>query len=220
MIQASVFCKMSGPTACYQHAAGPHHLPSCCEDRHMATQHPITPGVRFKDIYGFPGYCVGDDGSVWSTRIGHSPRVRPWRKIVGRRCSPSGHLGVTLFSPDGKRHFRYVHRLVLEVFVGPCPPGMECCHDPDSNPTNNRLDNLRWDTRGANNRDAIRNGGRKYLKGERMPNAKLTDADVLEIRRLGALRIPQTLITRQFGLGAGTVNKIIHRKSWKHLPPA
>lgn len=26
---------------------------------------PDCPGVNFKAIDGFPGYCVGDDGSVW-----------------------------------------------------------------------------------------------------------------------------------------------------------
>jgi len=50
-----------------------------------------------------------------------------------------------------------VHRIVLEAFVGPCPPGMEGCHN-DGNPRNNVLTNLRWDTRSENQRDSIRHG--------------------------------------------------------------
>jgi hypothetical protein len=50
-----------------------------------------------------------------------------------------------------------MHILVLEAFVGPRPAGMEGCHW-DDDPTNNHLSNLRWDTRSANARDAVRNG--------------------------------------------------------------
>ncbi|QOV97160.1 HNH endonuclease [Rhodococcus pyridinivorans] len=52
---------------------------------------------------------------------------------------------------------RKVHRLVLEAFTGPCPDGMVGCHN-DGDTTNNRLDNLRWDTPGANNRDKRTHG--------------------------------------------------------------
>ncbi|AUX81960.1 HNH endonuclease [Mycobacterium phage Frankie] len=53
--------------------------------------------------------------------------------------------------PGGKK---LVHRLVLEAFSGPCPPGAEGCHN-DGDRSNNRIENLRWDTRTANNIDAV-----------------------------------------------------------------
>lgn len=46
----------------------------------------------------------------------------------------------------------YVHRLVLNSFVGPCPPGMEVCHNNGCR-TDNRLENLRYDSPTNNNRD-------------------------------------------------------------------
>lgn len=49
-------------------------------------------------------------------------------------------------------------RSVLETFVGPCPEGMECCHFPERDRSNNRLDNLRWDTHHENVLDAVRHG--------------------------------------------------------------
>jgi hypothetical protein len=39
--------------------------------------------------------------------------------------------------------------MVLFAFVGPCPEGMECCHENDVR-DDNRIENLRWDTH-ANN---------------------------------------------------------------------
>lgn len=45
-----------------------------------------------------------------------------------------------------------VHRLVLQAFVGPCPEGMEACHN-NGIATDNRLENLRWDTAQSNSHD-------------------------------------------------------------------
>jgi hypothetical protein len=50
-----------------------------------------------------------------------------------------------------------VHQLVLEAFVGPRPRGMESCHN-NGNQTDNRLVNLRWDTKSENNLDRVRHG--------------------------------------------------------------
>ena len=52
---------------------------------------------------------------------------------------------------------KYIHRLVLEAFVGPCPEGMETCHNNGVR-TDNRLENLRWDTSSANNDDIVKHG--------------------------------------------------------------
>lgn len=54
----------------------------------------------------------------------------------------------------------YCHVLVLHAFHGPCPIGMEGCHN-DGDIKNWRLDNLRWDTRSANIADSIRHGTRR-----------------------------------------------------------
>lgn len=50
-----------------------------------------------------------------------------------------------------------VHPLVAKAFFGTAPAGMECCHN-DGDPTNNRIENLRWDTHSENNRDKRRHG--------------------------------------------------------------
>lgn len=60
----------------------------------------------------------------------------------------SGHQQIPL-KVSGKTSWAAVHRLVLTAFNGPCPDGMEGCHN-DGNPANNHIDNLRWDTRSNN----------------------------------------------------------------------
>lgn len=86
------------------------------------------------------------DGGEWTYR-GRVLKAGPTTK---------GYLFVT-FSRGAERHMRKVHRLVLEAFVGPCPEGMEGCHN-DGDKTNNQISNLRWDTRSANAKDRVKHG--------------------------------------------------------------
>src|SRR5699024_4528685 len=102
----------------------------------------------WKPVVGYEGlYEVSNTGKVWSIRRG---------RVLRPRKKSDGHLRVGLWKA-GKGKEKYVHRLVLEVFVAPCPEGMECLHI-DGNPENNRVDNLRWGTRGENMLDRVRHG--------------------------------------------------------------
>jgi hypothetical protein len=115
--------------------------------------------VEYRQIPGFPAYRVGTDGSVWTCRRkGGNDRsaerlTAVWRPM--KLHAHGGYLRVNLVR-DGKHYSRPAHCLVLEAFVGPCPLGMEACHFPDTERSNNRLDNLRWDTRSENMRDKFR----------------------------------------------------------------
>jgi hypothetical protein len=91
----------------------------------------------------YAGFEISDQGRVRNVRTGRillgSVNRRGYRMaMIGRRPRP-------------------VHRLVLEAFEGPCPVGMEACHENDVK-ADNRLSNLAWKTRSANLRDAVRNG--------------------------------------------------------------
>jgi hypothetical protein len=120
-------------------------------------------------IDGADGYYVGDQGGILSGRSpnGQSSRLFDSERVL-RRIEPGtsqwGHKVVSfqLYPLDGRRFAKTfkVHRLVLMTFLGPCPEGMEACHFPDRDVSNNRLENLRWDTKKANAFD-------QYLHGTR-----------------------------------------------------
>lgn len=138
-------------------------LTSIVEDwiaRHPEPE-PADPTEEWRPIPGWDGfYEASSHGRVRSlTRTVKHPKSGA-AQIQGRvlRTGPhrSGHLWVELCRP-GVKKTRQVHQLVLEAFVGPKPPGMEGCHY-DGNPQNNRIENLRWDTRAGNLADAIRHG--------------------------------------------------------------
>ena len=69
----------------------------------------------------------------------------------------NGYYLVSFTGPGRKREYRYVHDLVLLAFVGPKPAGLEVCHN-DGTRDNNRLENLRYDTRQANAQDRWKHG--------------------------------------------------------------
>jgi hypothetical protein len=110
-------------------------------------------------VVGWEGlYEVSDLGRVRSVerivQFGTQTRRVPSTVLKPGRTT-KGALFVNL--SNGRVYNRRVHQLVLEAFVGPCPPGMEGCHW-DDNKENNDLANLRWDTHSANELDKVRNG--------------------------------------------------------------
>jgi hypothetical protein len=48
-------------------------------------------------------------------------------------------------------------------------------------------------------------------------NAKLTDESVREIRALHASGMKEADIVRRYGLAQGTINAVLHRRTWKHI---
>src|SRR4051794_9067393 len=118
---------------------------------------------EWRSVVGYEGrYEVSDQGRVRSLeriveiRPGVT-KVQPGR-ILKHVITHLGYPIITLpKNQEGRRKNVRVQRLVLEAFVGPCPPGMEACHNDDVS-LDCRLQNLRWDTRQANIADRCRNG--------------------------------------------------------------
>ncbi len=175
----------------------------------------------WKEIPAHPNYEVSNYGRVrsWAKRGGYGGRActsRPIKPQPGER----GHMRVQLTH----RKRELLHRLVLEAFVGPCPDGMEGCHN-DGDPGNNMVENLRWDTRANNHADKVQHG--TWQGGENHGLAKLTEQDVKAIREAygpprgrGArdLFLPsmQTLAD-QYGVDRKTIAHVIHEKNWSHI---
>ncbi len=172
------------------------------------------PEVEVKEVAGFPGYFIGKDGSPWS--YGKKNTKGWWKRLKPQpRSKKVRHLVVTLWCREERKHcFRYVHRLVLEAFVGPCPEGMQCRHD-NGNPHDNRLENLQWGTPLDNMKDKIRHG--TMPRGSTHWKTKITEQDVLEIRRLCAEGRSQSSVSRMYGVSPGAIFNIVHRIQWYHI---
>jgi hypothetical protein len=125
----------------------------------------------------------------------------------------SGHLIVDL-RRNNRRKMSAVHRLVLEAFVGPSPPGTEGCHR-DGDPTNNHLANLRWDTRKGNEADKKRHGTDNA--GERHGLAKFVEEDIIRIREARLFGATQPALASVYDTSQSRISLIVSRKAWGHV---
>lgn len=169
------------------------------------------PGEIWKPYPPCPIYEISTAGRARSTT----------RKVLGRwgkgRTSHGRILALAYtemrrpffgLCVDGKQKPCYLHRAVLETFVGPAPDGMEACHN-NGDPTDNRLENLRWDTRSANALDKRQHG--TMTEGARNGQAKLT-ADV--VKRVRADGRPSKQVAAEIGVHFSTVCRIRRGHIW------
>lgn len=168
---------------------------------------------QWKPVVGYEGfYEVSNLGRVRSTATRH-PRWPSGRTMSPNR-HPDGHLLVGLTRPGRKLRKEKVHRLVLEAFVGPCPQGMQACHN-DGNPQNNCVENLRWDTPSRNQQDRRRHG--TATLGETHRDAKLTALKVRLIRDGYASGVYQRELAVQYGVSQSVISSVVTRKTWSHV---
>lgn len=134
-----------------------------------------------------------------------------WLWTGTRTKAGYGQLGVSRRRP-------YAHRLSYQTFVGPIPDGLDVCHHCDRPPCINP-DHLFTGTATDNALDMVRKGRARYRTspGSRHPMAKLTDKQVLEIRRRVTAGENQHDLAAEFGVVNTTISMIHRRRIWRHL---
>lgn len=171
----------------------------------------VAPVEDIVEILGEPGFGVSRDGRVWTRwngRLDYPFHRRlwvldeVWRDMTPIPKSRTLYLQVKLWT----RH-AYVHRLVLETFIGACPSGMEACHN-DSNTMNNSLSNLRWDTPVSNQQDRITRGNGPGVQ---------THEFVKWIRELYEAGHSIRSIARISSTDRNAVKRIVKRETYKHV---
>jgi hypothetical protein len=174
----------------------------------------ITMEEIWKPVVGYEGrYDVSNIGNVrsyLSFGLKEPDKSIPQRMLLKRKSS-FGYLIVSLYGERSTEGTKHVHRIVLNAFVGPCPEGYECCHKNNIK-TDNRVENLCWGTSSSNKKDYG-----TQLQGERHPNHKLTNDDVLKIRELGKSGVMHKDIAKLFPVNRMTIGKIMRNVIWKHL---
>lgn len=169
----------------------------------------------WEDIPGFSSYQVSNMGRVRSlTRTKRYVRKNGTvyrRSIQGRIISTgnlNGYRNLTLVSDRGQKTPMLLHRLVLKTFVGGCPDGMQGCHN-NGDRSDNRLENLRWDTITNNHSDKIKHG--TALLGSRNHQAKLTAEKARKIR-VSNQSIPELM--KSYNMSRGAIRAIKEGRTW------
>jgi len=109
------------------------------------------------------------------------------------------------------------HRVAYELEIEPIPDGQLVCHRCD-NRACVRPAHLFAATNAENMADMAHKKRTRPQCGELNASARLTEVDVLAIRRLWAARsMSQTRLAKQYGVSRGAITGVIYRANWRHV---
>lgn len=172
---------------------------------------------EWRAVVGYESlYEVSSQGRVRSLRQRNKQVNRPREVPLVKRQSAhpiSRHLTCTL-SKNGVLIGCGVHRIVAAAFIGPCPHGKQVAH-LDGNPQNNTPANLAYVT--ATENQAHRRIHGTACFGQLNPNARLTDSDVIEIRRRYNAGEKAVALSKVFGTCSDNIRAVAKGVSFKHL---
>ncbi len=170
------------------------------------------PGEEWREAPPFQGlYAVSSLGRFAGT-------VRyPRRRYGARKASTTstGHKRVVMTSLQGDKCVEWLHRVVLEVFVGPRPDGAITRH-LNGDPGDNRVCNLAWGSPRENMHDKWKHD--TMYRGSAHHSTSLTEGVVQDIRRALRQGCSRRDVEASFGVGYGVVKNIDTGKTWRSLP--
>lgn len=152
------------------------------------------------------GRIVGDDVARFWQKVDKSGDCWEW-------TASKGDFGYGQFMLDGKS--RGAHQVALEWHLGiPRPKGMDTCHHCD-NRACVRPSHLYFGTRQQNIDDAW-NRNRMPI-GSARPAAKITEIDVVAMRKEYAAGADIEDLHSAYGLAISTIRGIVLGYKWKHV---
>lgn len=189
----------------------------------------------WKDIPGFEGLYQASnlgrvrslDRNVFQLNRGTYPCVRFLKgKILKPLDNGNGYLYVHL--GKGKKA---IHRLVLNTFSPNKKSNKLHVNHKDFNKYNNTLSNLEWVTCHQNNQHLLKNKKVNFSKGENKHNSKLTNSDVIQIKKMlrenewykknvsrNKLGKPtKKEIANKFNINPSVISQISKNRIWKHI---
>lgn len=170
----------------------------------------------WKDIVGYEGfYQVSNLGKIKGLDRFVSSSHNCKRLVKGKIIKPTIRVcyhKVCLSKPNQIWQVS-VHRLVALHFIEN-PENKPQVNHKNGIKTDNRVDNLEWCTTFENRQHAFDTGLQKAIKGEKHYISKLTEKDVLDIRKSSLLQRELSLI---YGVHRVCISQVKLRKTWKHI---
>jgi hypothetical protein len=161
-----------------------------------------------KDIKGYEGlYSITRNGEVYS-HISNK-YLKPMKVL--------GYLRVELTKNRERKTLR-IHRLVAMMFIRN-PKNKKEVNHINGIKTDNRVENLEWNTAKENMRHAYDNGLKvpNMICGERHGNSKLKEKDVIKIRKLLKRGLSQVKIGKLYNVSKSAIGDIKRRNTWEHV---
>lgn len=120
--------------------------------------------------------------------------------------------GYGVFTHHRNKQIR-AHRASYEFYVGDIPDGAFICHKCDT-PACINPNHLFIGTAKENTRDMITKGRKASLCGSDHRLSKLTESNVIEIRKLHTYGLAHSEIAKCYGVVFQTISSVVRRKTW------
>jgi NUMOD4 motif/HNH endonuclease len=174
----------------------------------------------WKDVKGYEGlYQVSNQGRVKSLRKMSGSCYRKERILKTQtRLTKDGYCRASL-NRHGKARDVRVNRLVAEIFL-PNPENKPTVNHKNGIKSDNRVENLEWETREENMQHAYDNRLKVSSAGSGNVHSKLTDEDVREIRKIYkrySKEFGTVALAKRFNVTHRVINLIINNKSYKNV---
>lgn len=171
----------------------------------------------WKDIEGYEGfYQISNLGRVKSLG-GWCGTAKRKEKIRSTSLTHDGYVKVRLIH-QGKDKTMRVHRLVAEAFIAN-PKNKDTVNHIDGNKQNNMVSNLEWVDRTEQMIHAYGLGLKTSRVGSHNSNAKLTDEQVREIRKLYipySKEFGTVALAEKYGVTNRVIGLIVKNKAYKN----
>ena len=134
----------------------------------------------WKTIPSAPSYEASSEGRIRSKErtlncnSSHYKQRHFKGKILSQYITYNGYCLLHIRDKEGRKHTRYVHRLIAEAFIENPNEFMDVNHK-NGNKRDNRVDNLEWCTRQYNIRHAFKMGLNKITESQKQRQRKRVD---------------------------------------------
>lgn len=161
-----------------------------------------------RKILEYENYIINTEGHIFNFR----DKLR--RRLKAQKLN-HGYYGITLENTNGRKMF-LVHRLVAFAFCDGYTEGLVVNHK-NGNKLDNRANNLEWVTLSENSVNARETGLWKIQRGNEYKHAKLTESEVISIRKLSQSGVSNKELAVMFNMERSSISRIVNYKSWMHV---
>lgn len=173
--------------------------------------------------------AIDSQGRMWRLRKRHGRGVKPGggyyngtttspcKKVRAEFQHKQGYLQIVA-TRGGKKFAAMAHRVIWTHLNGPIPPGLTINHK-NGKKADNRPANLELMTMKQQRRHALEvlNVARNRPQGSKHPKTHLTEADVVEMRRLRTAGTMVKDVASKFNMTRKATSAILTRKTWRHI---